>query len=60
MGKPKQIELSSPGGHQGIQIEYVKSRKVLNFFGWHGGTGLWLEQSSMSLDEFCERLGIKR
>lgn len=60
MGKPRKIELSSPLGHQGIQIEYVKSKKMLHFFGWYGGTGLYIEQPNMSLEEFCERLGIKR
>ncbi len=57
MGEPKKIEFASPWGGSGIQITYVKSSKTLRFFGWYDSS-VGIEGGSMSLQDFCEQLGI--
>lgn len=43
----------------GILIEYTKSRDTLSFFGWYN-TYVGIKGDEITVDEFCERLGIKR
>lgn len=54
MGKSKEILL---GEESGIGIEYIKSRKKLNIWGWYDDT-VGIEGASISLKDFCEKLGI--
>ncbi len=57
MGQPKQIEFGTK--YSGIQITYIKSKKILHFFGWYdGNTGI--EGGELSLDDFCKQLGIEQ
>jgi hypothetical protein len=58
MTAPKAILIESDFKINGIQITYVKSKKLIRVFGWHGSTGL-MDIYEISLQEFCERLGIK-
>ena len=58
MGKPKSILIESHLKSNGIQITYIKSRKVLRIFGWYGSTGL-MDSYEISFRDFMEKLGIK-
>ena len=55
MGKPKEILLGDE--ESGIGIEYIKSSKKLNIWGWYDDT-VGIEGDSISLKDFCEKLGI--
>ena len=57
MGKPKQIRIGDKSS--GVIIEYVKSRKTIYVNGWYD-TIVGIEGVEMSLDAFCEQLGIQR
>lgn len=59
MGEPKSILIESYLKSNGIQITYIKSRKMLRIFGWHGSTGL-MDSYEISLQDFLEKLGIER
>jgi hypothetical protein len=58
MGEPKSIVIESYLKSNGIEIIYIKSRKMLRIFGWHGSVGL-MDSYEISLKDFMERLGIK-
>ena len=58
MGEPKSIFILSEFKSNGIQITYIKSKKLLRIFGWHGCTGL-MDSFEISFKGFCEQLGIK-
>lgn len=57
MGKPMRIDIGD--GVSGIAIEYVKSKKRLDIFGFYDHF-VGIEGDSISLAEFCEKLGITR
>ena len=57
MGMPRNIEIGNK--YSGVKIEYVKSRKVINVWGWYD-TCVGIEGREMPLWEFCAELGIKR
>lgn len=41
----------------GIRVSYIKSRRVIQLFGWHGNTGLH-DAIEIDLGTFVRRLGI--
>lgn len=55
-GSPKKIVFGDK--HSGIQIEYVKSKKRFDIFGWFDEYA-GIEGGSISLDEFKEFFGLK-
>jgi hypothetical protein len=57
MGKPKRIDMGNESS--GITIEYVKSKRRLDIFGYYDHF-VGIEGESISLIEFCERLRITR
>ena len=58
MAEPKSILIESDWKSNGIKITYVKSKNLIRVFGWHGCTGL-MDTFEITLEDFCERLGIK-
>ena len=58
MGEPKSFLIESEFKSNGIQITYIKSKKLLRIFGWYGSTGL-MDSFEISFKDFCEQLGIK-
>ena len=56
MGKPKEILFGSET-RTGIGIEYIKSKKILNVWGWYD-TMVGIEGDTISLKDFCNKLGI--
>ncbi len=66
MGESKVIFISggevNPAKHNwcsGIDITYIKSRKVLSIGGWYDDF-VGIQSVEIPLDKFCELLGIKR
>lgn len=59
MGEPKSILIESDFKSNGIQITYIKSRKTLSIFGWHGSCGL-MDPYEITLSDFMRQLGIER
>jgi hypothetical protein len=57
VGEPKRIELG--GEHSGIVIEYIKRRDALVMWGYYD-TYVGIQGDTLSVDEFCEKLGIRR
>ena len=57
MTNPKQILIGSYFKSNGITITYIKSKKLLRIFGWHGSVGL-TDSYEISLADFMKQLGI--
>lgn len=43
----------------GVDITYIKSRKILSIGGWYDG-GVGIENVEIPLSEFCKLLGIEK
>ena len=59
MGKPKLI-LIGDKNDSGILIEHIKSRNQVCIHGWYDSGYAGISIECFSLEEFCERLGIKK
>ena len=57
MSEPKRIDIGDY--ESGITIEYVKSKKHLNIYGYYDHY-VGIEGDTITLAEFCEKLGITR
>lgn len=55
-GEPKRIDFGNES--EGITIEYIKSRNVLVIRG-HFDHFVGIKSTEISVDDFCEKLGIK-
>jgi len=57
--KPKQMQLPKDYLSQssGIMVEYIKSRDVLNIWGWYDHF-VGIESTEIPFKDFCEQLGI--
>ena len=60
MSKSPSIEFTDDsGGRSGISITYIKSRKVLAFFGWYDSF-VGIQGGSLALKDFFAQLGITK
>ena len=59
MGKPKSI-LVGDKEDGGILIEHIKSRNQVCIHAWYDSGYAGISKECFSLEEFCERLGIKK
>jgi hypothetical protein len=57
MGSPKNIG-TEHSENEGIQIEYISSRRCIVVFAWYGSYGI--DPVAYSLSDFCKKLGIKK
>jgi hypothetical protein len=56
---PKTWYITDEYGHSGIDITYIKSRKVISIGGWYDGC-VGISSQEFSLEKFIELSGIPK
>jgi len=55
----QQLSFHNESKHSGIQVSYVKSKEVLDFFGWYDGF-IGIEGGRISFVDLCRSLDIEK